>query len=160
MVDALPVLLKHPFGMGYLGYYYIQNEIQTGVYTVRYIHNDWLQIGLDIGWIPLVLYGVAAVKTWIGKSVSIRNKMILAVLFLHGLFDFDAQNMFIFLIVLLIMSETEWKWILERYQTLRVRKNTWTAVVAVVSRRYVVRIIKCGGIKISETFYMCSASNV
>lgn len=130
-VDALPVLLKHPFGMGYLGYYYIQNEIQTGVYTVRYIHNDWLQIGLDIGWIPLVLYGVAVVITWISKNVSIRNKMILAVLFLHGLFDFDAQYMFIFLIILLIMSEAEWKWIPERYQTLRVRKNTWTAVVAV-----------------------------
>lgn len=83
--------------------------------------------------------------------------MILAVLFLHGLFDFDAQYMFIFLIILLIMSEAEWKWIPERYRTLRVRKNTWTAVV---SRRYVVGIIKCGGIKISETFYMCSASNV
>lgn len=131
VVDALPVLLKHPFGMGYLGYYYIQNEIQTGVYTVRYIHNDWLQIGLDIGWIPQVLYGVAIVKTWISKSVNIRNKMILAVLFLHGLFDFDAQYMFIFLIILLIMSEAEWEWIPERYQTLRVRKNTWAAVVAV-----------------------------
>ncbi len=31
--DALPLLLKYPFGMGYMGYSYVQQSIQTGVYS-------------------------------------------------------------------------------------------------------------------------------
>lgn len=124
VADALPVLLKHPFGMGYLGYYYIQNEIQTGVYTVRYIHNDWMQIGLDVGWIPMLAYSVAVVKTWLSHNVSVRNKLILAVFVLHGLFDFDAQYTCIGVIIYLIMSEVTWKQLPERYQTVRVNRST------------------------------------
>lgn len=33
--DALPVIRKNPFGLGYMGYYYIQQSIQTGVYFVK-----------------------------------------------------------------------------------------------------------------------------
>lgn len=35
--DALPVILKHPFGLGYLGYYFLQRSFQTAVYSVMYI---------------------------------------------------------------------------------------------------------------------------
>ena len=31
--DVLPVILKHPFGLGYMGYYYAQGGFQTGVYA-------------------------------------------------------------------------------------------------------------------------------
>lgn len=53
--DALPVVLKHPFGLGYLGYYFMQGSFQTGVYSVRWVHNDLLQILLDVGWLPVVV---------------------------------------------------------------------------------------------------------
>ena len=47
--DGVRLLLQHPFGLGYLGYYFIEPSIQRGVYSVRYIHNDFLQMALDIG---------------------------------------------------------------------------------------------------------------
>ena len=38
--DALPLILKHPFGLGYYGYYFIQQSVQTGVYTGVNAHNE------------------------------------------------------------------------------------------------------------------------
>lgn len=107
--DALPLLLKHPFGMGYLGYYYTENEIQTGLYTVRYIHNDLMQIGLDIGWIPMGIYLAAVVKTLLSKTVSGTKKLILALIFVHSLLDFDYSYTVILAIVLLIMEDVQWQ---------------------------------------------------
>lgn len=47
--DGIRLLLQKPLGVGYLGWFYLQRMIQTGVYNVRYIHNDWLQMALDYG---------------------------------------------------------------------------------------------------------------
>ena len=62
--DALPLLLEYPFGMGYMGYYYVQQSIQTGVYSVVYVHNDLLQMLLDIGWVPVALVLTTLVQWW------------------------------------------------------------------------------------------------
>ena len=106
--DALLLLMCHPLGMGHLGYYYMENQIQTGVYSVQYVHNDWLQIGLDIGWLPMLFYGMAVVKTLVSQTVSGTRKLVLAVIFLHGLLDFDLSYRVMLCIVFLIMEETEW----------------------------------------------------
>lgn len=103
--DAVGLLLEHPFGMGHMGYYYMQNLIQTGMYSVQYVHNDWLQIGLDIGWFPMVFYAVAVVKAMFCKAVSGTQKLILAVIFLHGLLDFDLSYGSFLCVMLLIMVE-------------------------------------------------------
>lgn len=89
--DALPLVLKNPFGLGYLGHYYLQQSIQTGVYSVRYIHNDLLQIILDIGWLPCL--GVIAAFVWslFSRKTTVSSKIILITLFAHCLFDFDMQ---------------------------------------------------------------------
>ena len=55
-LDALPEILSHPFGHGYMDYYLTQSSFQSGVYSVRYMHNDVLQFAFDIGWIPAVLF--------------------------------------------------------------------------------------------------------
>lgn len=47
--DGVRLLLQKPLGVGNLGWFYLQRMIQTGVYNVRYIHNDWLQMALDYG---------------------------------------------------------------------------------------------------------------
>ena len=99
-MDALPQILKHPFGMGYYGYYYTQGSFQTGVYSVVHIHNDLLQIMLDIGWIPALLSIVMIVRAFI-KS-DIQSKMIILMMTLHLLFDFDMQ--FISLAVILLAA--------------------------------------------------------
>lgn len=101
--DALPVLLKNPFGLGYMGYYYIQQSIQTGVYSVKYIHNDLLQIMLDVGWIPCILFFAGIVKSLFSKE-SRAKKIILITIVLHGLFDFDLQFTAMFFILILFLD--------------------------------------------------------
>lgn len=101
MVDALPLLLKHPFGMGYMGYYYSQSAVQTGVYAVAYVHNDFLQILLDVGLIPGGLLLAAAAGFLLRKGIPLRDKLPVAVLCLHSLFDFNFQ--FIGMLCLLIL---------------------------------------------------------
>lgn len=101
MADALPLLLKHPFGMGYMGYYYSQTAVQTGVYAVTYVHNDFLQILLDVGLIPGGLFLAAAVAFLLRKGIPMQDKLPVAVLCLHSLFDFNFQ--FIGMLCLLIL---------------------------------------------------------
>lgn len=103
-VDALPLLLKYPLGMGYMGYYYVQQSVQTGVYTVAYIHNDFLQLVLDIGWVPAGLFFGAIVAWFLKKSVPTTDKIILGAVLLHSLFDFDLQFIGMFLLVVLLLS--------------------------------------------------------
>ncbi len=102
--DALPVILKHPFGLGYLGFFYTQTTFQTGIYSVKYIHNDILQFCLDIGWLPAIGFVVAVLKSVFGKGMSITNRVILSVMFLHCLFDFDLQFVAVFMLFVVFLK--------------------------------------------------------
>ena len=106
--DALPLLLRHPLGMGHLGYYYSENMVQTGVYTVRFVHNDWLQIGLDAGWIPMAAYPAAVIGCMISRQLSACKKWMLAVIFLHGLLDYDLAYSAVLCLVIVIMDDVQW----------------------------------------------------
>ena len=107
--DAFPMMLKYPFGMGYLGYHYVQQSIQTGVYAVRYIHNDLLQIVLDVGWIPAGMVAFAIGRSVCYKGTPVRNKLILAAMTMHACFDFDWQYLSVFMLLLLFMTAPSMK---------------------------------------------------
>lgn len=107
--DAFPVILKHPFGLGYMGYYYIQQSIQTGVYSVMFIHNDFLQLLLDVGWIPCLLFIVGIIKSFFRKGNLAGKRIILLTVFLHCLFDFDLQFISMFFILLLFLNYNDGK---------------------------------------------------
>ncbi len=100
--DALPVVLRHPFGLGYLGYAYLQPSFQTGVYQVMYAHNDFLQILLDVGWLPFL--GLAALlgTCFVTKKLPLSRKLILGVMTAHALLDFDFQYVGVFALYLLL----------------------------------------------------------
>jgi len=89
--DALPVILRHPLGLGYLGYYYLQGSFQTGVYTVMHIHNDLLQFLLDVGWIPAGLLVWAVIRCFLDKSCGLMRRLVIVLCVAHALFDFDLQ---------------------------------------------------------------------
>ncbi len=89
--DALPVILKNPFGLGYRGYYYIQQSIQSGVYSVSAVHNDFLQLMLDIGIIPALVFVAALLKPVFIKRTDNITRIIIIVMFLHSCFDFNLQ---------------------------------------------------------------------
>ena len=102
--DALPIILKHPFGTGYLGYCFMQQSIQTGVYSVRFIHNDFLQLLLDIGWIPTAVFVAAVVKSFFKKGTPLKCRLILFVISAHACFDFDLQFIAVFMIFIACMD--------------------------------------------------------
>lgn len=102
--DALPVILRHPFGLGYMGYNYLQYSVQTGVYTVRFIHNDFLQLMLDIGWLPTALFVAAIIKAFFKKGASLRKRLLLFVIAAHTCFDFNFQYLAIFMLFLLLLD--------------------------------------------------------
>lgn len=99
--DALPLLIKHPFGLGYMGYYYIEQSIQTGVYSVMYIHNDFLQLALDVGIIPACVFAFAIIKSIFTGKKPFYIRVILSVMALHAFFDFDLQFAAVFMMLLL-----------------------------------------------------------
>ncbi len=108
--DAAPYIFRHPFGIGYLGYNFVQTTFQTGIYNIRFIHNDVLQTALDVGWVPAVLFCVAAVHAIVRKGRSFTDRAVAAVILAHSLFDFDLQFLsvaFIFSIYLLGEPEKE-----------------------------------------------------
>lgn len=108
-MDAIPVILSHPFGLGYLGYYYIQESIQTGVYSVMFIHNDFLQFILDIGWIPALLVIVTIIKAFFKKGSSLRKRLLLFVISAHCCLDFDLQYIAMFMLLLIVLDYKDGK---------------------------------------------------
>ena len=119
--------------MGHMGYYYMENEIQTGMYSVQYVHNDLLQIGLDLGLIPMLLYVAAVVYCLAGKQIPHDKKLILLVVFLHGLLDFDLAYSVILCMVFMVMDDRMimWKdWKIS--QTIHIRGKQWLAVSGVL----------------------------
>lgn len=106
--DALPLIASHPFGLGHLGYMMIQPVIQTGVYSVRYIHNEYLQVILDYGWIAgaaFITLLVSGLKGAIAGKKGMEAEIIICSM-VHILMDFDFQYLVILYIVLMCM---DWK---------------------------------------------------
>lgn len=119
-LDALPVILTHPFGLGYQGYYYIQQSVQTGIYTTMYTHNELLQLLLDIGWLPVILLGVAVGKTLSNKAIPLARKIILVTFLLHCCFDFDLQFVSVFFLLILFLDASG--------KTVKLRRTTGLSV--------------------------------
>lgn len=103
--DALPVILRHPLGLGYMGYHYLQGSFQTGVYSVASIHNELLQLLLDIGWIPAGVALYAFVKSFIRADSDAR--LLLLVILAHCMMDFDLQFISVGFVLILIMMNTK-----------------------------------------------------
>lgn len=103
-IDAMKVVLEHPFGLGYYGYYFTQSSFQTGVYSVAFVHNAPLQYMLDVGIIPAVFFLVALALSLFSKRSGFREKMLLLIVFGHSLFDFDLEFTAVFFILVLAMD--------------------------------------------------------
>lgn len=102
--DGLKTLISHPLGTGYLGFYFLEPSIQTGVYSIRYIHNDILQLALDVGIIPCLMFISIIVTSLISESIEEDNKLIIILIVLHSLFEFNLQYISIFLILVICLD--------------------------------------------------------
>lgn len=110
--DALRAILHHPFGMGYYGYYFMQGEIQTGVYSVVNVHNELLQIALDVGIFPMVFVIIFVAKYFKSPKNKLLGKVILFFSLLHSLIDYDYQFIVVLFILLLFFND-ERKYIIQ-----------------------------------------------
>ncbi len=106
--------------------------VQTGVYTVRFIHNDCLQIGVDAGWVPMLGYIFSVICCMGSKDLSPCKKWILAVVFLHGLLDFDLTYTVMLSIVIMLMDDVRCvgkaAWLTGSYPL----KKQWMTALAVI----------------------------
>lgn len=102
--DGLEILTRHPMGVGYMGFFFMQQSVQSGVYTVRYLHNEWLQMALDYGVIFLAAFIYLFIHQ-MRKSAGVM-RWILAVIGIHMVMDFDLQYMSM---VWLFLSCMDWQ---------------------------------------------------
>ncbi len=103
-IDAIPQILKHPFGLGYYGYYFTQGSFQTGVYSVAFVHNSLLQFCLDIGIVPAIVFSAAVVASFFSKNAGFRQRLLIFAVFCHSLVDFDLEFIAVFLVLLLVLD--------------------------------------------------------
>ena len=102
--DVIPVILRHPLGIGYTGFHWLQGSFQTGVYSTQHVHNEFLQLLLDVGWIPAALFLWALWKSFRSREGGFLRKLLLAVLLLHCLLDFDTQFTSVALLLFLVLD--------------------------------------------------------
>ena len=105
--DAILLLLGKCFGLGRLGYYYSQGTFQSGIYRIKFVHNDFLQIALDYGWIALILLLVFLGWQIIKGTQSKEEKGILLFICVASLVDFHCQYLFIVMILCLFFDYGE-----------------------------------------------------
>lgn len=110
--DALPMILKNPFGYGFMGYRALEGTFQTGGYYVTYIHNGLLQLLFEIGWLPALAMATVFLRGMFSKKISAGNRLLLFILLAHCMLDFDLQ-FFVFWVILLTCLDfeagTQWK---------------------------------------------------
>jgi len=102
--DGARLVLRFPFGMGWQGYYYVQPMYQHGVYTTRYVHNDYMQIALDLGVIPAVI--VIGYLVWqLMKGRQARERKELMILLMAAAFtDFHMQFLWMIMLGILCLD--------------------------------------------------------
>lgn len=99
--DALRLIQRYPFGLGFMGYHQIQTTMQTGVYSTVYVHNDWLQIFVDEGWLTgLCCSVVVGWNLFLGKISRLQRKIALLIIG-YSFVDFHLQFFFICMILLM-----------------------------------------------------------
>ena len=102
--DALPMILRHPLGLGYTGYQWLQGSFQSSLYTVRYVHNELLQLALDTGWFPAALFLWVFWRGIRSRKGGFCRRILLLALSMHCLLDFDTQFVSIALLLFLLMD--------------------------------------------------------
>lgn len=157
--DALPIILKNPFGLGYYGYYYIQQGIQSGMYSVAFIHNDFLQLMLDIGWIPAISFIIALIKPIFSKKTSGFNRIILIVMVLHSCFDFNLQFISVFCLYLLFANIDQGKEVVIKKEIIALNFIFTALAIISVYMSIPLSLSNFGALKAANSLYPYNTQN-
>lgn len=104
--DGFMTALSKPFGLGYKGFLFYQGAVQTANYSTIYVHNELLQTVLDFGWVPAIMLLIGTIAALFRKGISLRNRSLLMVIFVHSMFDWDLQfTALLFILVLIVVQD-------------------------------------------------------
>lgn len=103
--DGLMIVAKNPFGLGHMGYAYVQKTYQTGAtYYVKFIHNNVLQWLLDYG----IIVGASFVGFFLfhllNGRIKVEHRWLLMLILLHSAMDFDMEFAYIWVIILIMIT--------------------------------------------------------
>mgnify|MGYP003251406819 CR=1 FL=1 len=118
-LDGLSLLRSQPFGLGYLGYAYIQPQIQSGVYSARFIHNDYLQTALDAGLLAGIAFAALPLYGLFSRRTGRAERLCLLLMALYFLFDLGIEFSYLFFVLLLLLPQGS-VWTIRRLPPLRV----------------------------------------
>lgn len=105
--DAILLMSRKLFGLGRLGYYYTQGTFQTGIYHIKFVHNDFLQVALDYGVLALALVLIfLGWQIFYGKQ-SNADKEVLIFICVTSLLDFHCQYLLIVMVMCLLLDYGE-----------------------------------------------------
>lgn len=107
--DALRYILKHPFGKGAYAFYFAQPQFQSAYYYAIDVHCDLLQIAIEAGILPALLFAAVIIKQLLSKNNSVMQKFVIGALFLHSLVDYDLQFTVLFFILVLCFEYDNYK---------------------------------------------------
>lgn len=102
--DALLLLVRKFYGLGRMGYFYSQGTFQSGVYHVRFVHNDFLQLALDYGVIALGLLMFFLVWQLLRGKQGMPDKGMLLFICAASVMDFHCQYLYIVMVLCLFLD--------------------------------------------------------
>ena len=111
--DALNVIIKHPLGIGVHNWESIQYGVQTADYSVKYVHNGFIQLLLDGGILAfaglalLIVYGyIGLIKKYIEKKNELYLCLITILTFIvaHSFVDINFAYGLVWFVLGLILS--------------------------------------------------------
>jgi len=102
--DALILLSKKFYGLGRMGYYYSQGTFQSGVYHIKFVHNDFLQLALDYGVIALVLLVLFLGWQLVRGKQNRTDKCLLLFICVASVVDFHCQYLLVLMMACLFLD--------------------------------------------------------
>lgn len=100
-IDAFSMVLKYPLGLGYMGYFYMQPVMQSGVYTTRFVHNDFLQLLVDYGVLAFLAVAVYLGYQLLKGKQRVLQKEVMILLLAASFMDFHMQYLNVLLLLVL-----------------------------------------------------------
>lgn len=101
--DSINIIFNNIWGLGYDGYYNVVGKYATGFYKVRLVHNSFLQIGLNLGILGMMVYILLFFYYFKNNFNLEYYNIIFLIIVLHSMIDFTLQFMFIYDILILLI---------------------------------------------------------
>lgn len=124
--DGIKMVMKKPFGYGYMGYYYAQATEKTAVYDAKYVHNFVLQLLLDVGIISSIAFLFFLAVIFLKKDQTLFSRFVIILIIVHSLIDIDFEYL-IFLTIILGSS----KYTVKEINFNNLRKNILKFFIAI-----------------------------